>query len=106
MSDKDTNIDFLKKKIAEFIKERDWEQFHNPKDLAMSLSIEASELMELFQWKTPDEIEKLKSDPKVLHKMREELADIVIYSLSIANSTGIDVSDAIMDKLKKNAEKY
>lgn len=106
MSDKDTDIEFLKEKISDFIKERDWEQFHNPKDLAMSISIEASELMELFQWKSTEEIEALMADPKALQEMKDELADIVIYALSLSNRLDIDVSEAILSKLQQNAKKY
>lgn len=99
-------MELLKKKIAEFIKERDWEQFHNPKDLSMSLSIESAELMELYQWKNPEEINALINNPESFQKMKDELADIVIYSLSLANTLNIDVAEAVIKKLKKNEKKY
>ena len=106
MPDKEVNIKFLKEKVASFICERDWEQFHNPKDLSISISIEAAELMEIFQWKSEEEVESIKDDPKALGRVQEELADVLTYSLSLANALDIDISDAILDKLKKNAEKY
>ena len=82
--------------------DRDWKQFHNPKDLALSLSLEASELLELFQWLSSDEAVK-----KNKEKMREELADIIVYAIDFADALGFEDLDAlIMDKMKKNEEKY
>ena len=106
MTDKDTPIGSLKTEVEKFLRERDWERFHNVKDLSMSISIEASELMELCQWKTSGEIEGLTSDPKYLQEMKDELADIIIYSLSLANTLHVDVSEIVIDKLKKNRAKY
>ena len=99
MSDKNTNISELKEKVAEFIRERDWEQFHNPKDLAVSISIEAAELLEQFQWKTEQENQDLQ-------EIKDEIADILIYSMSLANRLDIDLSQAVTEKLEKNREKY
>ncbi|MCD7851114.1 MAG: nucleotide pyrophosphohydrolase [Parabacteroides sp.] len=84
--------------IVKFRDERDWEQFHNAKDLALALSIEAAELNQLFLWKSPEEAN--------VEKVKEELADILNYALLIANKYGLDVSQIILDKIKKNAEKY
>lgn len=84
--------------IVKFRDERDWEQFHNAKDLALALSIEAAELNQLFLWKSPEEAN--------VEKIKEELADILNYALLIANKYGFDVSQTILDKIKKNAEKY
>ena len=84
-----------------FRDERDWQQFHNPKDLALSLSLEASELLENFQWKTSEE-----AIQKNFDSMREELADIFIYTLLFANEAGIDLKDAVEQKLEKNNQKY
>ncbi|KKB48405.1 nucleotide pyrophosphohydrolase [Parabacteroides gordonii] len=84
--------------IVKFRDERDWEQFHNAKDLALALSIEAAELNQLFLWKSPEEAN--------VEKIKEELADILNYALLIANKYGFDVSQIILDKIKKNAEKY
>jgi NTP pyrophosphatase (non-canonical NTP hydrolase) len=101
MPDNDANLKTLKEKVSAYVKERDWEQYHNPKDLSMSISIEAAEPMECFQWKDAEE----RPDQKSTEKIREELADVAIYSLSLANALDIDVSDAIIRKLEKNAEK-
>ncbi|MCM3439355.1 nucleotide pyrophosphohydrolase [Metabacillus halosaccharovorans] len=91
----------LTDKVVAFRDERDWQQFYNPKDLALSLSLEASELLENFQWKTSEEaIEKSEEN------IKDELADIVIYALLFANETGIDLVEAIEQKIQKNNEKY
>ncbi|KOP30896.1 nucleotide pyrophosphohydrolase [Exiguobacterium sp. BMC-KP] len=91
----------LTKLILKFRNDRDWQQFHNPKDLALSLSLEASELLELFQWKTSEEAVE-----KDLGKMKDELADVITYALLFANETGIDVLSAVKQKMMKNDEKY
>ncbi|WP_175639289.1 nucleotide pyrophosphohydrolase [Metabacillus schmidteae] len=87
--------------VVAFRDERDWQQFHNPKDLALSISLEASELLENFQWKTSEEAVE-----KNAENIKDELADIVIYSLLFANETGIDLVEAIEQKIQKNNEKY
>ncbi len=84
----------------EFVKERNWEQFHNPKDLAISLSLEASELLELFQWKSNDEALANIDD------MKDELADIIVYAIDFASVLGFDLNEIIRNKMKKNREKY
>ena len=91
----------LSDKILEFRDARDWQKFHNPKDLSLSLSLEASELLELFQWKSSEEAME-----KNLDKMKDELADIFTYTLLFANETGIDLVKAVEQKIKKNSEKY
>ncbi|WP_018392642.1 MULTISPECIES: nucleotide pyrophosphohydrolase [Bacillaceae] len=91
----------LIKEILKFRDERNWEQFHNPKDLAISLSIEASELLENFQWRTNEEAASEKKDD-----IKDELADVMIYSLLLAHQLGIDPGDAITQKIKKNEKKY
>lgn len=96
-----SELEQLRAKILQFRNERNWQQFHNPKDLALSLSLEASELLELFQWKTSEEAVE-----KNLDKMKDELADIVTYALLFANETGIDITNAVNEKLRKNGEKY
>lgn len=105
-SDKETNISILKNKIREFAKVRGWEKFHHPKELAISLSLEAAELLELFQWKEKESIEAIKKNKELMEKLSEELADVMIYALHIANETGIDVSEAVIKKIGKNAKKY
>ncbi len=104
--DSDVTVSQLKAQVAAFRDARDWKQFHNPKDLAASISIEANELLELFQWKTADEVDALLKDAKKREDVQDELADIVVYCLSAADQMDIDLSDAIAAKLKKNEEKY
>ncbi|MBD8522728.1 nucleotide pyrophosphohydrolase [Lysinibacillus fusiformis] len=91
----------LREQILKFRDDRNWQQFHNPKDLALSISLEASELLELFQWKTSEEAVE-----KNLEKMKEELADVLIYSILFANETGMDLNSIIQEKLDKNTLKY
>ena len=85
-------------KLIEFRDERDWLQFHNPKDIAIALNVEAGELLELFLWKQPDEVDQ--------EKIKEELADVFAFAFFLANKYGFDVKKIILDKLKQSAEKY
>jgi len=95
----------LLERLIEFRRERDWEQFHTPKDLAISLSIEASELLEWFQWKNDEEINlKLKSDKR--EALEDEIADVVAYLSYLCHDVGIDINQAVEAKIKKNSEKY
>ncbi|MFQ6107640.1 MAG: nucleotide pyrophosphohydrolase [Thermoplasmata archaeon] len=104
MPDSTTTIDLLKERIREFIDRREWREYHNPKDLAMSLSIEAAELLEVFQWMDDKEIvEKL---PELRGDIEEELADIAIYVLSFCIALDIDFSQIVADKIERNKEKY
>lgn len=84
--------------LLQFRNDRDWEQFHNPKDLAVAISIEAAELLELFLWKKPDDAN--------IDKVKEELADIFSFAFLLSEKYGFDVKEIIMDKIKKNEEKY
>lgn len=106
MKDTDTTLAELKELVRDFRDRRDWEQFHTPKNLSMSIAIEAAELMEEFQWLTAEESRRLREDEGKLARLAEELADVLIYALSLANSLDIDISTALADKLGKNAEKY
>ena len=99
--DDSATIQTLRKAIEEFVEERDWKQFHSPQDLAVSISIEAAELLEIFQWEIQKDME-----PDKLDHLKEELADIIIYSLSLANAVDLDVSTIVRDKMKKNERKY
>lgn|SRR5690554_5345953 len=87
--------------ILQFRDQRNWKQFHNPKDLAISLSLEASELLELFQWSKEDLVVSNKKD-----QMAKELADIFIYATQFADAIGVDITTIIKEKLKENKEKY
>jgi dCTP diphosphatase len=104
MADSTTTLKDLKAKMAAFVKERDWEQFHSPKNLSMSISIEAAELMEKFQWcDIQTSKEELAND---FQEVKHEIADIFCYLLSFCNLYDIDISDAVTEKLKLNAVKY
>lgn len=105
MNDKDTNIQDIKNKIAKFVEDRNWREAHSPKNLSMSIAIEASELMEIFQWMSTKEAWNICSTQEFTH-LKEELADVRIYCLSFANQLDIDVAASIEDKIKKNGFKY
>lgn len=94
-------MDELMSKINQFREERDWRQYHNEKDLAISISLEAAELLELFQWISPEEAIEQSSDD-----LKDELADVLIYSLMLADNLDVDIKEIIKNKLKKNALKY
>lgn len=91
-------------RIRKFRDDRDWQQFHNPKDLAVSISIEAAELLELFQWKSAEQSTRFAAENR--ERVSEEIADVAIYLVELADITGIDLAQAIDDKLEKNARKY
>ncbi|WP_114604331.1 nucleotide pyrophosphohydrolase [Staphylococcus sp. EZ-P03] len=95
------NTEQLIQEINDFRNARNWRPFHNEKDLAISLSLEASELLELYQWKQPEEVNDTKRE-----RIAEELADVLIYSYMIADNLDMDIDDIIRQKLKKNAIKY
>jgi NTP pyrophosphatase (non-canonical NTP hydrolase) len=96
----------LKAMVLKFVHQRDWEQFHTPKNLSMGLAIEAAELMELFQWYSgPDSI-RVAQQRRVKQAAADEVADCVIYCLSFATATGIDIAAAVRRKLRKNRRKY
>jgi len=105
MDDSQTTVRELRDMFKDFVRARHWERAHSPKNLAMCIAIEAAELMEIFQWCSLDEASRIASTPEFEH-VREELADVLIYCLSMANALDIDISAAIEDKLIKNAKKY
>ena len=92
------DLEDLRKVIVQFTQERDWDQFHNEKDLALALSIEAAELNEAFLWKDASEVN--------VEKVKEELADVFNYAILIADKFNLDVKQIVLDKLQKNTEKY
>lgn len=101
----DNDLKDILERLLKFRKERDWEQFHRPKELAISIVLEAAELLEEFQWKTDKEIKKYLNEGG-LENVKEEVADIAIYILLLSNDLRIDLLDAIREKLKKNEKKY
>lgn len=100
------DIENIQKSLREFAKERDWDQFHNPKNLAMALSGEAGELLEIFQWLSAEQSLKENLHEEDLKSVTDEIADVVIYALRLSDKLGIDLESAIDNKIKKNAEKY
>ena len=106
MSDNETKVSDIRKLVSSFVNERDWEQFHSPKNLSMSISIESAELMEIFQWVSLDEATtKMKAGP-VRENAVDEIADILIYSIAFCNYNNIDITEAIKQKMIKNIKKY
>jgi NTP pyrophosphatase (non-canonical NTP hydrolase) len=96
-----TGLDHLIQKLIEFRDQRNWKQFHNPKDLVISLVLEAGELLELFQWKSSEQAVLEKRDD-----IEEEMADVLMYLLLLSNELGIDLEQAVIDKIAKNVKKY
>jgi NTP pyrophosphatase (non-canonical NTP hydrolase) len=91
-------IDEITQALLKFRNERDWEQFHNPKDLALAINVEAGELLELFLWKNASEANE--------EKIREELADVFAYAFMLAEKYKFDIKEIVLEKIKRNAEKY
>lgn len=105
-TDATTTVAELRQIVADFVAERDWSQFHSPKNVSMALAIEAAELMEHFQWLTTDASRRLVDEPERLSAVGEELADVVGYAFALANELGLDLSSAIRAKMVKNRLKY
>ncbi len=96
----------LARAVEEFATERDWTQFHTPKNLAMALTGELGELVEIFQWMSPEQSSRAGSDPETAQALRDELADVLIYLVRLAEVLGVDLDDAVRAKLARNALKY
>lgn len=105
-TDSNTTIGQLRDNVREFVSDRNWEQFHQPKNLAMSIAIEAAELMEHFQWLANEDAKSIRLDASRLTKIGEEIADVLSYLMAMANALDIDLSRALTDKMKKNCRKY
>lgn len=98
------NMEKIEALIRKFSEERDWEKFHNPKNLSMALSVEASELLEIFQWLTLEQSENLSEEKK--EHAKQEMADIAVYLIRMCMSFNIDLEEAIIEKMKLNEKKY
>lgn len=98
-------ISETQEKIKKFVEERNWNESHNPKNLSMSIAIESAELMEIFQWKTLEESKNIGNTEEFEH-FKEELADVLIYCISMANNLDLDIVEIIEEKMIKNAKKY
>ena len=100
------DVTSIQQRLRDFARERDWEEYHSPKNLSMALSVEAAELMELFQWVTPEQSRRVGDHENNLRELEEELADVAIYVLRLADVAGIDIEAAINRKIEANAVKY
>lgn len=99
-------LEALRRSLRRFADERDWERFHSPKNLAMALVVEAAELAEIFQWMTEEESRTAHLDAARREHIADEIADVLLYLLQIADKTGIDIEHAALRKLEKNAVKH
>lgn len=106
MDDTSTTVADLKRLVGDFVAERKWEPFHDPKNLSASIAIEAAELMEHFQWLRSEELASVSLDNKAMGEVRDEVADIAAYLLSFATRMKIDLASALEEKMRKNAQKY
>ena len=106
MNDQTTTVAQLRKAMERFVAARLWRKFHKPKNLAMSLAIEAAEIMEHFQWLTHDEVEDLLAKPAARRRVADEMADVLSFLLSLSEATGIDLSAAFERKMAANEKKY
>jgi len=98
------DLDKIKQIVREFSSDRNWDKYHTPKNLSMALSVEASELVEIFQWLTQEESKNI--DSKDIQSVKDEVADILIYLIRIVDKLDIDLEEAVLEKIKKNTKKY
>jgi dCTP diphosphatase len=106
MADHNTTCADLRQRVAEFVTARDWGQFHVPKNLSVAVAVEAAELMEHFQWLTHEQAAIALQDEAKRAAVTEELADVLIYALSLANALDVDVSTAVLSKLERNERRF
>ena len=104
--DPSDSLTALRSRLRDFATARNWEQFHNPKDLAVSVAIEASELLEVFQWKNNDDVYGLLSTQPGRASLADELADVLIYLVRLADVAGIDLGRAAVDKVDRNETRF
>ena len=100
------DFDKLKTKVRKFVRERDWEKYHTPKDLAIAISIEANELLEIFQWMRDSESENVKENKQMMERIEGELADILNFCINMANVLELDIPEIVIKKLKEAESKY
>jgi len=98
----DLTIGELSRTVSEFVKSRSWEKYHNPRDIAIAISVESAELLELFKWKGKE----IGTDSIDIDRVKDEVADVVIYALALANSCGFDLGEAVQKKMSMNEQKY
>lgn len=104
--DNDTQISILKNIVKEFCEQRDWDQYHDPKDLAIAIITEASELLEIFRFKTHDDMEQMLCDPGKRKEIADELADVFYFILRFSQKYGFDLSSEFIRKMSENGKKY
>ena len=100
------DIQALRVALSDFARERDWDQFHSPKNLSMALAGEAAELLEIFQWLTEQQSNEIVNSEKKLGQVKEEIADVFIYLVRLSDKLNIDIERAVLDKMALNAKKY
>lgn len=105
-SDQNISLAALKERVKKFVDDRDWAKYHNPKDVAVSITIEAAELVEIFQWVKDSEQHKVLEDSAKMQKLKDELADVLIYCVSLANVLDIAIGQAVFHKIAENEGKY
>lgn len=101
-----TNLKSIREEVREFVRQRNWEQFHSPKNLSMALAIEAAELMEHFQWLTVEESRAVHRDEAKLTAIGEEIADVFCYTLALVNELNLDLTNIFARKMERNRAKY
>jgi NTP pyrophosphatase (non-canonical NTP hydrolase) len=106
MMDDQITLADLRRRVAEFNAARDWEQFHTPKDVSAAIAIEAAELMEHFLWLTDDQVRAALQDEGELTAVADEMADVMLYTLVLANALDVDVSQVVLEKLSRNEERF
>ena len=102
----DLDIAALQQRLDDFAKAREWGPYHTPKNLAMALMVEAGELAEIFQWLTPEQSAEVMSDPEKAFRVRDEVADVLAYLLQLASACGVDVLDALAEKIERNEARF
>ena len=100
------DIEDLQGTLRDFARDRDWEQYHTPKNISMALAAEAAELLEIFQWLTPEESMAVGTSPPQKQSVEDELGDVLNYAMRLADVLDIDLERAVLNKMAKNAEKY
>nr|WP_202483029.1 nucleotide pyrophosphohydrolase [Streptomyces coelicoflavus] len=96
----------MRRRLAEFAAARDWQPYHTPKNLAAALSVEASELLEIFQWLTPEQSARVMTDPDTAHRVRDEVADVLAYLLQFCEVLGVDPLAALEAKIERNESRF
>ncbi|MGK5638704.1 nucleotide pyrophosphohydrolase [Streptomyces sp. URMC 126] len=100
------DLDALRRRLADFAAARDWKPFHTPKNLAAALSVEASELLEIFQWLTPEESARVMADPATAERVKDEVADVLAYLLQFCDALGVDLPAALSAKIDRNERRF